>query len=185
MRLGVAPTTELRLALPDYLKPVRSSTAPGGVGDLSAGFKRQIGPLAGDFELSVIAAACLLTGHGPLSSHCFDPFIKFPWSIDLTENWSIGGMESAFWTTDTFGRNTIAESTFYLERQITKRFDAFVEYVGNYVQHGTPQQLVHCGGSYRLSALSLIDFHLGFGVSEAAPDILFGIGYSFRFDRLW
>jgi hypothetical protein len=75
----------------------------------------------------VIVALSTPTGADRISSHGFDPFTKFPWSKDLKEGWPIGGMESLFWYTADRRRNLTGESTFYIEKHITKPWDAFAE----------------------------------------------------------
>ena len=37
---------------------------------------------------------------GPNSASGFDDIAKFPWSKDLKDGWSIGGMASLFWYTE-------------------------------------------------------------------------------------
>lgn len=45
--------------------------------------------------------------------------------------------------------------------------------------------LFNSGGSYRITDNQEIDFHVGFGLNRNAPSYVFGIGYSFRLDRLY
>lgn len=184
LRFGIARLTELRLGVPDYFYNRGRPEHASGFGDLVVGAKQQLGPLPGDFDLSVIGAVSLPTGTSGVSSGGVDPEIKFPWSRELTGPWSIGGMWSAFWTTEDGRRNFTWEPTLYIERQLTKGVDAFVEYGGDYFQHGPPQQILHVGAAYRPRPTQQIDFHVGVGLSRAAPDLFVGIGYSFRIDRL-
>jgi hypothetical protein len=179
IRIGLADRTEIRIAAPDYF------TSPAGFGDLALGFKQQIGPLPGDIDLSVILAVSLPTGASAVSSHGYDPFVKFPWSKELTEAWSIGGMQSVFWYTEDGRRNVTWEPTFYLERQLTKRMDVFAEFAGDYPERGGAREIVHFGSAFKLTPHNIIDMHFGFGLTAAAPKQFIGVGYSFRFDRLW
>jgi hypothetical protein len=82
-------------------------------------------------------------------------------------------------------RNGVWESTFYIEREITKSWDAFTEYAGDFAQQGGPKEIAHFGSAYRLDPRQEIDFHFGFGVSRSAPEHFFAVGYSFRIDKLW
>lgn len=66
----------------------------------------------------------------------YDPFIKFPWSKELHGGWSIGGMQSLFWNADGGKRNDVWGPTFYIEREITKPWDVFAGYVGDFAQRG-------------------------------------------------
>ena len=94
-------------------------------------------------------------------------------------------MQSLFWNTDDRKRNGDWETTFYVEKEITKPWDAFVEYAGDFTQRGSPSEIAHFGTAYRLTRRQQVDFHFGFGISRAAPSRFFGLGYSFRIDNLW
>ena len=182
VRLGILARTEFRFVVPNYLY---GTGLVSGFGDLAIGMKRQLGPLPGGIDLSVIAAVSLPTGSHGFTSGGYDPFVKFPWSKDLAGGWSIGGMQSLFWNTDGGRRNGVWEPTFYLEKQIIEPLDAFMEYTGDYSQRGGPKQLLHFGTAYKLNALNQVDFHFGFGLSHATPNHFFAVGYSVRFDKLW
>jgi len=147
--------------------------------------KQQLGPLPGGFDLSVIIAISLPTGASRVSSHGYDPFIKFPWSKELRAGWSVGGMQSLFWNTEDHKRNGDWEPTFHREKEITKPWDAFPDYAGDFSQWGGSKQIAHFGTAYRITPRQQVDFHFGFGLSHAAPSRFFGVGYSFRIDKLW
>jgi hypothetical protein len=147
--------------------------------------KEQLGPLPKGFDLSVILAVSLPVGASGVSSHGYDPFIKLPWSKEVKGGWSLGGMQSLFSNTDAEKRNAVWEPTFYIEKEITKPWQAFAEYAGDFAQRGGPKEIAHFGTAYRLTARQQVDFHFGFGVSRSAPSHFFAIGYSLRIDRLW
>lgn len=184
IRLGLTANTELRLVVPNYLGGIAGQN-PTGFGDIAVGMKEQLGPLPGGVDLSVIVAISLPTGAAQVSSHGYDPFIKFPWSKELRAGWSVGGMQSVFWNTDDHRSNGDWEPTFYVEKEITKPWDAFVEYAGDFSERGGPREIAHLGTAYRITARQQVDFHFGFGVSKAAPSRFFAVGYSFRIDKIW
>lgn len=185
VRLGVSRDTEFRVGVPDYLDGISGPHLASGFGDVSVGLKRQLGPLAETFDLAVIVALSVPTGRRGITSGGFDPFIKVPWSKELTSAWSVGGMQSVFWNTETGRRNLVWEPTLYLERQLTKPLDVFAEYTGDYPQRGEAQQIAHFGIAYKVTPLSQVDLHFGFGLSHAAPNRFVGAGYSFRIDHLF
>jgi hypothetical protein len=185
VRLGLSDRTELRIVVPNYLEGLNARAPATGFGDVAIGMKQQLGPLPGDVDLSVIVALSFPTGADRISSHGFDPFIKFPWSEDLKAGWSIGGMQSLFWYTEDGRRNLTWEPTFYLEKQLTKPWDAFAEFAGDFAQRGGPREIAHFGTAYKLTPKNQVDFHFGFGLSRAAPAPFFAVGYSFRIDHLW
>ena len=185
LRLGVGSRTEFRLELPNYLAALGGHDNPSGLSDISAGVKRQLGPLHGAVDLAVIAGVTFPTGGRSIGSHGFDPFVKFPWSRELRAGWSVGGMQSLFYATESGRRNATWEPAFYLEREVTKHSDAFVEYVADYPHSGDARQVIHLGAAYRYTENQQIDFHFGFGLTHAAPTHFIGAGYSFRVGRLF
>jgi hypothetical protein len=184
IRFGILDKTEIRFGAPNYSDGIRGSRLHSGFGDLSLGIKQQLGPLPGNVDLSVIVAVSLPTGRSGVTSGGYDPFIKFPWSKELEHGWSIGGQQSLFWQMEAGRRNGFWEPTFYLERQLTKPWDAFVEYAGDYLQRGGSKQILHFGTAFKITPVHQVDFHFGFGLNSATPAHFFAIGYSFRLDHL-
>ena len=92
----------------------------------------------------------------------------------LTETWLPGQ------TSD-----SLFEETLSLERELGESADAFVEYVGDYPQHATASQVLNFGGAWRFTRLQQVDFHAGFGFTQASPRSYFGMGYSLRVDGLF
>jgi hypothetical protein len=134
IRAGVSTRTEIRIVVPNYLESLSRPASASGFGDLALGMKHQLGPLPGGIDLSVIVALSLPTGAARISSHGLDPFVKFPWSKDLAAGWSIGGMQSVFFYTQDGRRNPMWEPTLYIEKKITKPWDVFVEYAGDFAK---------------------------------------------------
>lgn len=177
LRLGVASKTELRLTVPDYFGQVGMSS---GFGDVAIGMKHQLGPTPGGFDVSLVLSLSLPTGANAISSHGYDPFAQLPWSRAVSSNWTAAGMFSVYWPTELGRRNTTGETTFLMDRQVTKAWDAFVEYAGDFAERGGPRHLLHAGTAFKLGPHQQIDVHAGFGLSPAAVDHFIGVGYSFR-----
>jgi hypothetical protein len=180
LRFGIASTTELRLTAPDYFG---GPGAPSGFGDLTIGMKHQLGPVGG-FDVSLIVSLSLPTGSRPFSSHGYDPSVQLPWSHALSAKWTAAGMLSVYWPTEFGRRNVTGETTFLLGRQLTKNWDAFVEYAGDFAEQGGPRHLLHAGTAYRVRPEQQLDLHFGVGLSAAAVDHFIGVGYSFRYQLL-
>ena len=101
VRFGIANKTEFRFSAPNYF--FNDNTASGlakGLGDLSLGFKQQLGPTRGGFNVSLIPSVSLPTGANLISSHGYDPTVQLPWSHSLGKNWTVAGMFSVMWPTD-------------------------------------------------------------------------------------
>lgn len=182
LRFGLLNKTELRLGVPDFFhnSPTSVGTA-SGFGDLSLGVKQQFGPIHGNFDLSVVVFLSLPSGAKGVSSNGYDPGLQAPWSYKLSGNWTAGGQIASYWPTLAGKHTYTGETTFFIDRQLTKPWDAFVEYAGDFPQRGGPRNLLHFGSSYKLAARHQIDIHAGVGLSGAAPDHFVGIGYSFLF----
>jgi hypothetical protein len=182
VRFGIPAKTELRLGVPDYFyNDATPSGYANGFGDISLGFKTQLGPTRGGFDVSVIPAVSLPAGANPISSHGYDPSVQLPWSHALGKNWTAAGMFSLLWPTETGRRNLTGQASFYLDRQLLPPLDAYVEYSGDFPQRGGPQHAIDFGVAYKPSPHQQLDFHSGFGLSAAAPDYTVGFGYSVRF----
>jgi hypothetical protein len=184
VRFGIARKTELRLTTPNYFQ--NDDTASGfvnGFGDLSLGFKQQLGPIHG-FNVSLIPSVSLPTGADAISSHGYDPTVQLPWSHSLVKNWTVAGMFSLMWPTQGAQRNLTGQASMFFDRQLTAPWDAYVEYSGSFPERGGPQNLIDFGTAYKISPHQQIDFHCGFGLSAAVPDHMIGFGYSVRFQAI-
>jgi hypothetical protein len=177
LRLGVASRTELRLTVPDYFD---ETGATSGFGDLTIGMKQQLGPTPDGFDVSLVLSLSLPSGARAISSHGYDPSVQLPWSRALSSNWTAAGMLSVYWPTEQGRRNVTGETTFLVDRQLTKTWDAFVEYAGDFPEQGGPRHLAHFGTAFKPTPHQQVDLHVGVGLSSAAVSHFIGVGYSFR-----
>ncbi len=181
VRFGIANKTELRFAVPDYFQnDYTSSGLANGFSDLILGFKQQFGPTRGGFDVSLIPSVSFPTGAQAISSHGYDPTVQLPWSHPLKKNWTVAGMFSLMWPTEGARRNLTGQASVFFDRQLTKPWDAYVEYSGAFPQRGGPQNVIDFGSGYKLSPRQQLDFHWTFGLSSGAPNHSIGLGYSFR-----
>jgi len=184
-RFGLTSKTELRFSAPDYFQ--NSNTGRGfgsGWGDLSLGVKQQLAATAGGFDASLVVALSFPTGANTISSHGYDPLLQLPWSRPLSKNWTAAGMFSLLLPTEGPRRNLTGQASFLLDRQLTSRWDAFVEYGGEFPQRGGPQHVLHTGTAFKITSNQQLDFHFGIGLSSAAVDHFVGFGYSFQLQAL-
>jgi len=184
LRFGLATKTELRLTAPDYFGQVGHAGMSSGFGDLVVGMKQQLGPAPGGFDVSLVLSLSLPTGANAISSHGYDPSVQLPWSRALSSTWTAAGMLSAYWPTEQGRRNVTGETTFLMDRQLTKTWDAFVEYAGDFPAQGGPRHLAHFGTAYKPTPHQQLDLHVGFGLSSAAVDHFIGVGYSLRWQAV-
>jgi len=180
LRFGLLDKTELRLAAPDYFHTLSTAGAEtSGFGDIAIGVKQQLGPTSGNFNLSCILFVSFPSGAKAISSHGYDPGLQLPWSYQLSENWTAGGQVAFYWPSQEGTHNFTGEATFLLDRQLTKPWDAFLEYAGDFPELGGSRQILHLGSTYKLTPRHQIDFHIAAGLSRAAPNMFVGIGCSF------
>jgi hypothetical protein len=183
-RLGIAPCLEVLADVPNYVGTFRGS-GPSGFGDVTPAVKWQVSPIPGRFDISITAGAALPTGATAIAGPGVQPYLQFPWSIELGGGWAVNGMETNFFVPSSPTVKFSNQSTFVIEKEITERSFLFVEYIGDYAVHGGTSHLFNSGGGYRITDNQQIDFHIAFGLNGNAPTYIFGIGYSFRLDRLF
>jgi Putative MetA-pathway of phenol degradation len=184
LRLGVAPCVEFLIDLPSYTGAI-SGRANSGFSNVAPAIKWQLSPLPGEFDLSATAGVGLPTGATAIAGHGVQPYLQFPWSRELAGGWGVSGMLTTFFTPSNPDSKITVEPTFVLEKEISERAEVFIEYIGDYRPHAGPAHLLNSGAAYRLSKTQQIDFHVGFGLNHNAPTMIFGLGYSFRFDQLF
>jgi hypothetical protein len=184
LRFGVAPCLEILLDVPSYFAAVHG---PGDSGftDTAPAVKWQISPVPGKFDLAATFGAALPTGAKAIAGRGVQPYLQWPWSLDLGGGWSLAGMLTNAFTPANAGDKVLTETTFLIERAFAERAFIFVEYVGDYRAHGEPSLLLDAGGGYRITPAQQIDFHLGMGLNANAPTYLLGVGYSFRVGGLF
>jgi hypothetical protein len=182
VRLGIAAKTELRFTVPDYFYNLNALGGSGsGFGDFAVGVKQQLGPTPGGFDVSATLFISFPTGAKDVSSGGYDGGLQVAWSRGLSSKWTAAGMLSLYWPTQGHSRNVTGESTILLDRQLTGRWDAFVEYAGDFPETGGTRHLMHFGTALKLTKQQQLDFRFGVGLSPASVDHFIGIGYSFRF----
>jgi len=180
LRFGLLGKTELRFSVPDFYGSL-SGGGPSGFGDSVIGVKQQLGPINGKFNLAAIFFLSLPTGANAISSHGYDPGLQFPWSRQISTNWTASGQVAFYWPTVGGARDFTGETTFVFDRQLTKPWDAFVEYAGDFPQRGGSRQILHFGSAYKVAPRQQIDFQVAAGLSNAAPTVFVGVGYSFLY----
>lgn len=172
VRWGVLERLELRFVLPDYV----DSEALDGWGDAALGAKLELGR-AGGWEAAVLGHASLGVG----GAHGFDGTaanVILAGGRDLGSAWSLGAQIDATWVSRpdewTFGYTTV------LGLALSDAVGAFAEVAVRPVEEGPRAVLAHHGYTFLLGPTVQLDLHGAVGLSDAAPDVLVGIGLSTR-----
>jgi hypothetical protein len=184
LRLGLGGCTEMLVDVPDYTGGV-SGHGASGFSDVAPAIKHQLQGLPTGLNASVTAGLAFPTGATAISGNGYNPYLQLPWTKDLGDGWTAGGMFSTTWLTGQPQSTTVLQPSVLMDRQVGEHADVFAEYIGDYLTRGLPSQVMNFGGSYRLTQTQQIDFHAGFGMNRNSPDYFIGIGYSLRFDGLW
>jgi hypothetical protein len=184
LRLGVAPCVEWLVDLPTYFA-VLNGPGDWGFSNASPAVKWQISPVPGKFDLSATAGLGLPTGARRISGPGAQPYLQFPWSVELEDGWGINGMVTAFFKPSDPANRLATQYTLVAEKKLGNQTEAFVEYVADVPEAGATSQLINSGLAYRITPTQQIDFHVAFGLNRAAPDFIVGVGYSFRLDGLF
>jgi len=184
LRLGVAPCLELLVDLPAYFATVRGPASPG-FSDVAPGVKWQLSPLPGKVDLSAVVGVALPSGTSGIAGPGAQPYVQFPWSQELDGGWGLSGMLTEFIRPSDPIRRLVTEATFVVEKKLGEKTSLFVEYVGDYPDHGGASQFFNSGGLYHPTSTQQLDVHVAIGLNRNAPTYLFGVGYSFRLDGLF
>ncbi len=182
VRFGLTNSTELRLNAPQFYHAYTGSTGVGsGVADVSFGLKQAL-VAASAFKLAAIVAVSIPTGQFGVTSGGYDPTFQLAYTRMLSSKWTTNGMVSVALPTENGRRNTTTQLSNFFDCQITKPFDAYLEYAVQLPQRGSPAHYLQAGGSYKLTQHQQVDIHGFWGLSSAATDYGYGAGYSVRFD---
>jgi hypothetical protein len=184
LRLGVAHCLEVLVDVPDYFT-VLNGDGPSGATDVAPAIKWQISPVPGKVDLSAVVGAGLPTGTPSIAGRGVEPYLQFPWSWKLGQGWSLNGMDTAFFFPSGSSIKWTMETTASIEKEVGEHADVFIEYVGDYPEHGPSPIFLNSGGAYRLTKTEQFDLHVAVGLDRSAPKYIFGLGYSFRVDGLF
>lgn len=184
VRASVGGCSEVLVDLPDYQRRLNGDAATGFTA-ISPAVKHQFAPLPGEVQWSGTVGVALPTAAAGVADRGSIPYLQFPWSHEISQDWSLSGMLTTFWSPAVPRQHVRVEPTLSLGREFGPNRDLFVEYVGEYFDRGGSAQAINTGGALRITRLQQLDFHLQFGLNEPAPRYLFGIGYSIRWDQLY
>lgn len=183
-RLGVAHCSEVLVDVPTYFIAL-NGLASSQLSNFSISIKRQLFADRPSFSLSASAGFGFPVGHSRDSSRFYTPYVQFPWSLVVADDWSVNGMFTVTWLVNHGEQTPIIEPTLVVERELGSKGDLFVEYIGDYATRDRASNIFDLGGAWHITPRQQLDFHLGFGLSRSAPDQYVGVGYSLRIDGLF
>ena len=107
----------------DLLRHV-AGAGNSGFTDVSPAMKWQISPVPGKIDLSVVAGVALPTGAVAIAGRGAQPYLQLPWSWELHDGWGVSGMFTEFFRPYDFTARSITETTFVLEKKLTRQTSA-------------------------------------------------------------
>lgn len=174
LRIGMAKNLEARFGLPNYGWAREGALSEEGFGATYLGFKLQLGPLGGGWDSALIPAITFPARSGSEST---TPELKAVWATAVGA-YSLTGMTAASWP-EAGAMEWL--QTVSLGIPIASRLGAFVEGVAGVSRSSRPAYTLHGGFVYQPDRSTQWDFHIGAGLSPAAPRVFLGAGYSIGF----
>ena len=197
LRYGLSDKVELRLEWEGYLFSRQSDHSKGlnwtedGGTDLVVGFKTELTKQRKWIpEAAMITTLAVPTGRdvsmpgSPIfTSDQVDPVVNLCYSWKLSEKVVFGGSTGVWWTAEGGDHFIRAHQSLMTDVSITDRLKVFCEwfafsYSGS-VDH-RPEHYFQAGPMYLVTPNIQLDWHTGFGITEAADDLFTGVGFSFR-----
>lgn len=179
MSLGESWFTEQN----DVGRTVDRNEHEDGATDMTVGSKLHLTDANGWVpEFSVITELGLPTGTDTKMSGDVDPQIKWLWSYDLSEKFSLSGNLNFSAPTIEDDRYFQTAASLSLGLSLTDRIGTYFEYFGFYPA-APGMDCAHSldgGFTYLITENLQIDVRTGFGLNDEADDFFTGIGVSFR-----
>ena len=163
---------EFRFGAPDFVL----SEGAGGVADPSLGFKVQLGP-AGPWALVLTVSTSLPLGDDRLGADDPEPKAILTTGRNLGV-FSLASQIAAGW--DSEEERLLFGGTVVLGTGLTKRLGGFAEVALNETPGGEAAVLAHSGLTFTAAPLIQLDLHVAAGMTDTAPDWLFGAGLVLR-----
>lgn len=174
IRKSLNEKLELRLRIPSYKKFSNGSDV-SGLGDGSVGVKYLLGPTKSGVDVGVIVQVSIPT-LSDVSSNELDPSAFFAIGKELNEKWSFRSHFGVGWVAGDMEWGASAG----LGTSLGGTWGGVLELATNDSESRSAATLFHAGVTYVFKNGYQIDYHLGYGLSDSAPDLLIGAGLSFR-----
>lgn len=176
IRTGLAERWELRVGLPDYVH----ADSVSGLTDASLGVKLELGD-AGPGELALIAEMSLPVGDDEFSSDEVDPTAILVYGQELERGWSLGTQLAVSSVSVGDEERMLVAPTLVFGTGFKPDWGAFFELAAEIPDEGESAVLFHTGITWAQTARRQWDAHVAAGLSDAAPDMEVGVGYSVAF----
>jgi len=174
VRVGIRDGLEVRIGIPDY----EDREFVRGIGDISVGAKLEFDDLLQDWQVAGIATLELPTGADDISGDGVGLEVILAGGTELNEDWTFGAQTSVGFASDNGDTNFEIGGTVVAGTSVTDELAAFFELAMSIPEHGGLGLILHSGLTYLLGDNLQLDLHVGLGLTDSAPDALFGTGIS-------
>ena len=200
LRVGLVEDIELRLGWDgysyEYSRETSRESTPGGgtrtvttrdwaqgATDMSIGAKFKLVEQEDWIpHIGVITEITVPSGSSNVSSGDVEPGLILAWAYDITDNFGIAGNTGLFVLRD--GTHQFLQTTSSLSAAfaIAEKLGSYVEYFGLYPDAISEDCAHHLNGglTYQITDNLQLDWLIGFGLNEQAPDFFTGFGVSIR-----
>ncbi len=165
-----------------YEHPVPQTKRTTGLDPVEIGFKTALWPekkLLPKTSLIVHLGLPTIASKAFRADHLF-PSFRFTMQHTLTEHTSLSYNLGAEW--DGFTSTPAWLYTFSPGFDLGEKWYAYIEAFGFIRKDGPPEHSLDGGIAYYLNPDIKLDVSGGFGISKAAPDHYYALGFSFRFN---
>jgi hypothetical protein len=188
VRWGMGRDLELRLSPPSYLWVEEAGDRSSGFVDAGVGLKYQVNDGSGSGFLSGTAATVTVsttmpTGGSAVTSSDWQPRVSLAAAWTLAPSLSLGANLGSAWLSDGEERFGSSWASLFVNAGFTDLTAVFVELYGlNREQPGGSSSVVfQTGITYLADPNVQLDARIARGLSDVGPEILVGVGASWRF----
>jgi hypothetical protein len=179
VRIGVGDRVEIRISGDGFV----STRAAHGISDMEAGVKvRLLHSEKWGFDAAVIPMITVPTGSREMSSGAYDPTLKLTYAKSLGRGFDLSGNVNFSRVTDggdVYGQRAYSVS---VGHDLGGHWGGYWEAYGfsQVEKGGRAAWTLDTGVSRGLGGNMQVDFEVGRGVTEAAPDWFVGVGFALR-----
>ncbi|MCB9030726.1 MAG: transporter [Deltaproteobacteria bacterium] len=185
LRIGTAKDFELRFTWVGYINNQSNTEKDSsGLSNVSFGMKQTI--VEGTeslFDLGYILELGLPTGDSSVSSDKLEPVLKFLWSSELANDFSLGGNLNIASVSAESDRVNEYSYSVSLGTSLTDICGTYLEIFGIIPEDNknlADSHFINGGFTYLLNSNFQLDVRAGFGLNRASDDLILGAGFSWR-----
>jgi hypothetical protein len=179
-RIGLTPTLELRVQLPDY--ETITHGGPSGFGDALLGAKIKVYQSKdGNTKAALTPAISIPTGASALSSGHVDPLLTLAAQTVSGARWSLAANVALSDPSGDGTRDFTTAPSGSVSYQLTSALSVYGELYDSIPQKGQSSPITDGGFTYQVNSNLQFDLETGSGLGGGAPVRFYGGGVALRF----